>query len=64
MVINVNTQVVRWKYEGKEFAFCILTDYLKANKAIAYVCVKHAKDTIVVAPKKYLETKEERLDKI
>ena len=52
MVVNVENQMIKWRYEGEEFAKSTLTDYLRGQKCVAYISMVHAKDTVILTPKK------------
>jgi hypothetical protein len=51
MVVDVDNQTIKWKFDGKEFSFSTLTDCLKNQNCVAYVSMVNVKDVVVISPK-------------
>ena len=60
MVVDVDEQTIKWFFEGAQFAFSTLTDYLKYQSCVAYISMIHVKDSVIINPKRDRERSRSR----
>ena len=52
MIVDVDEQIIKWFFEGEQFAFSTLTNYLKYQVCVAYISMIHVNDVVIINPKR------------
>ena len=60
MLVDVDEQIIKWLFEGEQFAFSTLNNYLKEQNCVPYVSMIHAGDSVIISPRNAKERSRSR----
>ena len=60
MLVDMEEQTIKWMFEGEQFSFSTLTNYLRDQDCVAYVSMVHVKDVVIISPKRDRERSRSR----